>query len=302
MRNARTPSEYPAQERQPPLFDPHGVFWRVNRETVLLLGGGSALLSQIAHPLVAAGVHEHSGFREQPVRRLYGTITAMQRMIYGPAPMALATAARIRGIHTRINGRLPFATTSFPLGTRYDACDPQLLLWVHSTLVATAIETYESFFPALTVDERERYYEESTLIGRLLGLTRDDLPSGWNEFRRYYRSMLDGAELEVTPVTRELARHILNPPVSWVPHVGADLLSVATTALLPAALRERYALPWSGRRERAWVLGRRLIRRVVPYLPGPVRSGPRIWYTERKLRRRPGPPSSAAPRPFPGPD
>ncbi len=286
QQSAKRPvSAPPSGSGQRPLFDPQGMFWRVNREIVLLMGGGSALLSQIAHPLVAAGVHEHSGFREQPVRRLYGTITAMQRMVYGPAPVALATAARIRGIHTRVNGELSVDTAAFPRGTRYDACDPQLLLWVHSTLVATAIETYESFFPRLSAAERERYYQESTLIGELLGLERHQLPSGWEAFRAYYQSMLDGNVLQVTAVTAELARHILHPPVSWVPHVGADVLSVATTALLPEALRERYGLPWGQRRRRAWTFGKRVLRRVVPYLPGPVRAGPRVWYTERRLRR-----------------
>ena len=35
-----------------------------------MLGGGRALLMQVAHPLVAAGVAEHSGYREDPWKRL----------------------------------------------------------------------------------------------------------------------------------------------------------------------------------------------------------------------------------------
>lgn len=268
-----------------PLFDPDGVFWRVNREAVLLLGGGAALLSQIAHPLVAAGVFEHSGFREEPLKRLYGTITAMQRMIYGARPVALATAARIRAIHRHINGELSVDTTAFPKGTRYDACDPRLLLWVHATLVASAVATYEAFLRPLSPAERQRYYEESKTIGYLVGLQEHELPSGWNEFEQYYHAMLAGDELEVTAVTRELAENILYPPVSWVPHVAGDVLSVATVALLPAPLRERYALPWSERRRQAWTFASRVIRRVLPYVPALARTGPRIWQAERRLRR-----------------
>lgn len=267
-----------------PLFDPDGMFWRVNREMVLLLGGGAALLSQIAHPLVAAGVHEHSGFREQPLRRLYGTITAMQRMIYGPEPVALATAERIRRIHRRINGRLTVDTAAFPQGTHYDACDPALLLWVHSTLVATAVTTYEAFLPALTTAERQRYYRESKLIGELVGLQPHQLPSGWADFEDYYRSMLASDVLEVTPITRELAGDILHPPVSWVPHVAGDVLSIATMALLPEAIRQRYDLPWSERRQQAWTFASRMIRRVLPYVPALARTGPRIWQAERRVR------------------
>src|SRR3989440_9384676 len=48
------------------LFGPGSLTWRVNREGVLLLGGGAALVLQVAHPLVAAGVEEHSNYREDP--------------------------------------------------------------------------------------------------------------------------------------------------------------------------------------------------------------------------------------------
>ena len=271
-------------EEQRPLFDPGGMFWRVNRETVLMLGGGAALLSQIAHPLVAAGVHEHSGFRQQPLRRLYGTITAMQRMIYGPRPVALAAAARIRGIHRRIHGHLAVDTAAFPRGTPYDACDPELLLWVHSTLVASAIDTYEAFLPPLSASEREDYYRESKIVGQLVGLQPHQLPSGWDAFSNYYRSMLTRNELEVTPMTRELAEHILYPPVSWIPRIAGDVLSIATVALLPEAIRERYALRWSERRQRAWHIAKRTIRRVLPHVPHVARAGPRVWRAERRLR------------------
>lgn len=270
-------------ERQP-LFDPAGVFWRVNRETVLLLAGGAALLSQVAHPLVAAGVHEHSGFREQPLRRLYGTISAMQRMIYGPAPVALATASRVRAIHERIRGRLTLDTAAFPRGTPYSAEDPALLLWVHSTLAATAVDAYEMFFPPLTDAERHTYYEESKLIGQLLGLAPEQMPADWLAFQQYYDRMLASNVLQVTPITRELARHILYPPLVWLPRRAGDLVATATVPLLRPELREKYALPWSRRRARVWSLTRRGLRRLLPYMPGPARSGPRVWYLERRLR------------------
>jgi leucyl-tRNA synthetase len=281
--NGQPCHDVPSPE-QHTLFDPAGVFWRVNREMVLMLGGGAALLSQIAHPLVAAGVYEHSGFREQPLRRLYGTITAMQRMIYGPRPIALAAAARIRQIHRNIHGRLTVDTAAFPRGTRYDARDPELLLWVHATLVATALRTYETFFPPLSPVEREEYYRESKIIGQLVGLEFHQLPAGWDAFVTYYHSMLTQDVLEVTPVTRELARHILYPPVSWIPHLAGDVLSVATVALLPAPLDKRYALRRSKRRDQAWTLASRTIRRTLPHLPALVRTRPGVWRMERRLR------------------
>ena len=104
-----------------PLFDPNGIFWRVNREAVLLVGGGSALLLQIAHPLVAAGVAEHSGFREQPVRRLYRTVSAMQKIIYADRQTALDAASRVNRVHATVHGVLTEPTPVFPVGTPYRA-------------------------------------------------------------------------------------------------------------------------------------------------------------------------------------
>ena len=52
----------------------------LNREAMLLLGAGPrALLLQIAHPAVAAGVDEHSDFRADPWRRLDGTLRSYLR-------------------------------------------------------------------------------------------------------------------------------------------------------------------------------------------------------------------------------
>ena len=57
-----------------------GMAWRIHRERVLLAGWGRAILLQIAHPKVARGVAEHSGFasdRWGRLRRLRRTLTAM---------------------------------------------------------------------------------------------------------------------------------------------------------------------------------------------------------------------------------
>ena len=121
------------------LFDPDGVFWRVNRESVLLIGGGTALLMQVAHPKIAAGITHHSEFRERPIRRLYRTIKVMQDIIYGDRATALSTAESIRQIHARVNGKLSESTSLFAVGTSYSAEDPELVLWVYATLIDTML-------------------------------------------------------------------------------------------------------------------------------------------------------------------
>ena len=87
-------------------MDPHGVYWRVNRESFLLLGGGAALLLQLAHPLVAAGVADHSNFRAEPVKRLYRTIRTMQAVVYEDRHTAMAAARQVKRAHAGVRGRL----------------------------------------------------------------------------------------------------------------------------------------------------------------------------------------------------
>ena len=70
------------------LFGPGSMMWTVNRESVLLLGGRAALLMQLAHPLVAAGVADHSDFRSDSLRRLRRTLDSMLSIIFGDVETA----------------------------------------------------------------------------------------------------------------------------------------------------------------------------------------------------------------------
>ena len=267
-----------------PLFDPGSVYWRVNREGFILLGGGAALLQQVAHPLVAAGVAEHSNFTQAPLRRLSRTLTAMHSIIYGPRPVALAAARGVNRAHDAVRGVLKEDTPNYPAGTPYRASEPELLLWVHATLVRTALFTYEQFMPRLSADERDAYYRDSQRLGHLLGLKPAEMPADFPAFERYYEGMISGGELALTPTVARLADQILYPPISWVPRVAGDVLSVATAALLPAQLRELYGLKWSRRRQFAWRAARRSLKEALPYVPDMVRAGRRARRGERLVR------------------
>ncbi len=268
-----------------PLFDPGSVFWRVNREGFILLGGGAALLQQVAHPLVAAGVAEHSNFTQAPLKRLARTLTAMHSIIYGPRSQALAAARGVNQAHDLVQGILQDGTPRFPQGTPYQASDPALLLWVHATLVRTALFTYEQFMPRLSAEERELYYRDARRLGHLLGLKPADVPPDFAAFERYYNEMLASDTLALTPTIATLADQILHPPISWVPRVAGDVLSIATAALLPPELRTLYGLRWSSRRQFAWRAARRSLREALPYVPDVVRAGRRARRGERLVRR-----------------
>src|SRR5436305_11547388 len=88
-----------------PLYPEGSITRRVNRENVLLLGGGRALLMQLAHPKVAAGVDEHSDFRSDPVRRLRRTVRMTMAIVFGDRETALAAARAVKQTHGKIRGR-----------------------------------------------------------------------------------------------------------------------------------------------------------------------------------------------------
>ena len=71
-------------------FSRDAMIWQVDREMVLLLAGGRALLMQLAHPKVAAGVAEHSHFKADPLGRLYRTMGAMWSIVFDEARHLLA--------------------------------------------------------------------------------------------------------------------------------------------------------------------------------------------------------------------
>lgn len=254
------------------LFNPTGIFWQVNRESVLLLGGGAALLMQVAHPKIAAAVADHSDFREHPVRRLYKTIKAMQSLFYADRETALATARRINQIHSDVTGTLREGTSLYPVGTRYCAADPELVLWVYATLIATILKTYSVFVRGLAPEEEQAFYQESRIIAKLFGADDDFVPRDFKSFRDYYADMLDGSVLEITPTARRVAADIIHPPITGFPDALGDLMSVPALALLPVQLRERYGFKWDRKRQLVWSVATPLIRRALPLVPNVART------------------------------
>src|ERR1043166_5444274 len=119
-------------------FAPGSAIWRVDREMALLLGGGRALLMQIAHPKIAAGVADHSRFATDPLARLKQTMETMWSIVFDDRARAQASLDRLGRVHERVQGRVPN-------GPSYSARDPELLLWVHATLVDSALVTYDRF-------------------------------------------------------------------------------------------------------------------------------------------------------------
>ena len=250
---------------------------KVNREGVVILGWGRAILLQLAHPLVAAGVADHSGFRDGPaayVRRSRRTIAAMLGLTFGSPEEIQRRADRINAIHARVHGTLGETAGRFPAGTAYTATDPELLGWVHATLIDSQLLAYELFVGSLTADEKDQYCAEATAIGPLLGAPADSFPATTSALERYMQGMLVSDAIAVTPTARELAEVLLSPPGAILTGPLMGLARVTTIGLLPPAIREAYGFTWSRRRERVRRGTATLLRRVRAALPPLVREWP----------------------------
>lgn len=121
------------------LFESDSVLRRLAQESVALLGGGRSLLLQLAHPMVAAGVAEHSHFRADPLRRLENTLLLMRTVIFGNREQAEQALRGFHSGHAHIAGRMPHTVGPFQAGTPYTGHDPELKLWVHATLIDTLL-------------------------------------------------------------------------------------------------------------------------------------------------------------------
>jgi uncharacterized protein (DUF2236 family) len=256
------------------LYGPASVTWRVNREMTLLLGGGRALLMQLAHPLVAAGVAAHTHFHQEPLTRLWRTLDLSLTMIFGDAASALRAVQAVERVHDRIHGRLTADAGPFKKGTRYDAHDPRLLLWVHSTLVDSALLVYQQFVARLTPAERCAYYEESKIGARLFGISPRRIPRTFADFEDYMREMIQGDVLAVSDDARRVAALVLSPPLPLGLRQAFHATNLFTVGLLPPILRERYALPWSGGREALITAFRTAAGTLLPFVPSLLRQLP----------------------------
>ena len=262
------------------LFGPGSLTWRVNREGVLLLGGGRALLLQVAHPLVAAGVAQHSNYREDPFGRLYRTLDTVTTIVFGSTEDAEEAAERLHRIHTRVTGKADD-------GTAYDATSHDLIMWVHATLVDTSLLVYENYVERLTLGERERYYEEQKQLGEKFGVPYDEQPTTLADFNDYRDEVIYGGQtLRVTDELRDVADATLHPrlPVGFVARPAVEYFNLVTTALLPEWLRDELGLPWTPTRARMHAAQRAVIRRLVPALPGLLRDFPPARSADRRAR------------------
>ena len=276
----------------PGLYGPDSEAWRLNREAMLLLGAGPrALLLQIAHPAVAAGVNDHSDFRTDPWRRLAGTLRSYLTIVYGSTAAARAEIRRLNTLHRGITG------------PGYAARDPELSLWVHATLVDSTMAVADAWLEPLSQDRRADLLRRDAADRAGVRRAGCAAAAGCRGIRPV-RGGHAGPRRARSASHRSPAswpRVILRPPLAPL----APLLPLPTAAaraalgrvpaatyawtlwpsvgLLPPSVRDDYGLAW-GPRERlvsAWLVAG--FRAWRPLLPASFRQMPKALAADRRM-------------------
>ncbi len=254
-------------------FTDDSMLRKVQRERVIALAGPRSLLLMAAHPVAFEGFFAQTGALDDPYARLRRTAEVLETITYGQKERAAVMTRRVRAVHRRVRGQLPETAGRFPAGTPYAADDPELLLWILASLADSNLLVYDRYVRALTAAERNLYWRDFKVLGRLFGLRVRDMPKDIDAFDGYMHEMIQGPDLFVTDRARELAMQIvLRPPVPVPARPLLELANFITVGLLPARLRRGYRLGWDPARQLVLRSGAQYTRRVLlPLLPQRVR-------------------------------
>jgi uncharacterized protein (DUF2236 family) len=264
------------------LYTPDDILWQVNREVLLILSGARAVLLEVAHPLIAAGVANHSDYRRRPLKRLFRTVRAMQLLSFGTLEDARQAAKRVHLAHRPVKGTLAQDVGPLPEGTGYDARDPELGLWVFATVIDSILVGYDLLIRPLSADEKAAYYEDSKRMAHLLGVPPKTMPNAYTDFQAYMDRMLHSEVLAVGDLGRDVANGLFaHPLVGPLARVG----SFCGIGLLPEHLRAAFGFRWGDRQTRWLERIGRFSRWLRPKLPDLLVIHPEAWWKERRYHR-----------------
>jgi uncharacterized protein (DUF2236 family) len=272
--------------------------WRYGGDVRLIGTGAYAILLQVGHPTVGAGVTEHSDFRADPWGRLLRTLDYSYVMTYGGPALAGEMGRRIREMHKHIEGIKPD-------GERYSALEPEAYAWVHATLADAIVRGSELLARPIPAGQLEEFWADWRRGGRLIGVSERDLPESWADFGNYLERMT--ANLERTEAVDEVLGALeapVRPPIPFLPD-GAWRLArtpamhqtlLVTAGLLSPSLRERFGIHWTDSKEQRLRALAAVSRAATPLLPRSLRNvGPSYlrWRREAIARGDAASPSRA---------
>jgi uncharacterized protein (DUF2236 family) len=160
---------------------PGSLSWEIHGDLAsLVVAGTAAILMEVLHPSVMAGVAEHSSYRSDPLRRARNTLGYVLRTTFGSTPAATGVIEGVKRVHERVSGARPD-------GVAYRALDPELIAWVHTCIPWAVMTAFDRYRRPLTREEKDRYLREQAPIGRMGGA--DSLPESVGELDAYVERM-----------------------------------------------------------------------------------------------------------------
>ena len=211
----------------PGLFGPESITWKIMGDVSSFIGGIRALLIQAAHPEVAAGVANHSTYRDDPLGRLSRTASYVTATAFGAMPEVEKSIKMVSSAHRPVSG-----TSS--RGEKYSAGNPEMAAWVHNALIDSFLVSYQNFGPFLLKDEEaDSYVYEQTNLGKLMKAS--PLPenaaslSCWLSENPKVGSSKEGAEA---------VSFLKKPPLPFFTRIAYKILFNAAVVTMPIELRE----------------------------------------------------------------
>lgn len=271
-------------EPDPGLLGPDSITWHLHQEQWLITAGGRAFLMQAAHPKVAQGALDHSGFAEDPYGRVDRTIQSMAVLIFGTTREVNDMARFINRLHRSVVGTLHETIGHYTAGEPYSGMEPAALLWVHIAFVDSILTAYKTFVGPLSEEVCDQYWQESCRYARLLGLTDATLPRSYADVQQYIRDALPSGEIAIGQAARFIAQKVLYPPMPWVRKPFWAIVRVITVGQLPPDIRQAFGLRWSILHRVGFRLARtagHLLRRLFP---GALGTSPLVDFARRRTR------------------
>lgn len=186
---------------------PGSMSWEIHSDVAAIsIGGLGAIVLEILHPSVIAGVQDHSTYQADPLRRSRSTYGYVVTTTFANTTAATRLINAVHNVHSRINGVRPD-------GVPYQALQPELIGWVHTCIPWAVMTAFELYNRPLTPAERDRYLTEQAVIGRMAGA--EQVPETAAELAAYVEDMRP--RLAVTAQTMNFLDFLLADPPGTPP-------------------------------------------------------------------------------------
>ena len=189
------------------LFPADSEFRKLSLMPSTFFGAARALLLQVAHPVVAQGVHDHSQFDTNPSKRAIHTFVGVFAISLGRQQFALDIAEHVFRAHIPIKGKIP-AYGNKP-ERMYSAMDPEANLWVWATLIEGILFGHQEVGYQPERKRLEAMYQEAKIFGQFFNVREKYIPKTLEDFEVYFQDVLSN-KLEVTPAGQAVADALLS--------------------------------------------------------------------------------------------